>query len=270
MRKSKRENQLSELRAISFDSKALANYLLSNSNLPGKRGNIELGFSFADYVEENYNRGNLSIFNYCLSLIDENNEQKNVIGNEEFLPFCAIVALGRIGKIDHTKKDEVINLLKKYATDGRWRIREAVAMAIQEIMDVNPKKTMERLIRWLDAKDYLVQRALVAGLAEPRLLKNYKIAKISLEIHKEIIKKVTKEKDIKDPNYQVLIKGLCYTLSVVVAGIEDEGFKYLEELARINNPVIKKIVRENLKKHRLRRLDNSKVINLQKIIQKTL
>ena len=266
MEKSKREKQLFDLRNYSFSDNALENYLLSNSNLPGKRGNIELGFSFADYVEENYSKDKVNIFRYCLALISENNEQKNEIGNEEFLPFCAIVALGRIGKIDLTKKDEVIELLKTYAKDGRWRIREAVAMAIQELMDVNPKETIDKLIKWVDEENYLIQRALVAGLAEPRLLKNREIAKISLEIHKRIIEKIAKEKDIKDSDFQVLIKGLCYTLSVIITGIEDEGFNYLEELAKKNNPVIKKIVRENLKKNRLKQLNNSRVLRLQKIV----
>ena len=266
MEKSKRETQLSELRKYSFADKAMENYLLSNSNLPGKRGNIELGFSFADCVEENYSKDKLIIFRYCLALISENNEQKNEIGNEEFLPFCAIVALGRIGKIDDIKKDEVIGLLKTYSTDGRWRIREAVAMAIQELMDTNPGETIDKLSKWVDEDNYLIQRALVAGLAEPRLIKNREIAKISLEIHKRIIEKVANDKEVKNPDYQVLIKGLCYTLSVIITGIEDEGFEYLEELAKKNNPVIKKILRENLKKNRLRRLNNSKVLNLQKII----
>ena len=266
MELSKRERQLFDLRKYSLDDKTVENYLLDNSNLPGKRGNIELGFSFADYIEENYTNDKLKFFKYCLTLISENNEEKKDSGNEEFLPFCAIIALGRIGKIDIKKENEVIELLKVYARDGRWRIRESVAMAIQELMDVNPEETIEKLKKWLNEENYLIYRALLAGLAEPRLMKNKNIAKASLAIHKAIIEKVEREKEIKDKDYKVLIKGLCYTLSVVITGIEDEGFDYLEELIKKDNPIIKKILQENLKKNRLKRLDENKVLELQKCL----
>jgi hypothetical protein len=264
----KRQNHLSDLRKYTLADKALEQYLLSHSNLPGKRGNIELGFSFADYVEENYHKYNLQLFQYCLALISENDERKNENGNEEFLPFCAVVALGRIGKIDETRADEVIRFLKTVATDGRWRIREAVAMAIQEIMDAHAEKILDKLIKWADEDNWLIQRALVAGLAEPRIIKSRKIAEISLEIHKKIIAKVAEETDTKNTDRQVLIKGLCYTLSVIITGTEDEGFRYLEDLMKIKNAVIRKIIRENLKKNRLKRLNHRKVLELQKATEK--
>lgn len=263
MIQSKRERQLFDLRKYELAEKALESHLLDFSNLPSKRGNIELAFSFADYVEVNYGNDKSKVFNYCRRLISENNEVKKDKGNEEFLPFCAIVALGRIGKIDQNKKDEVLEVLKENAKDGRWRIREAVAMAIQELMDVNPKGTIEKLKKWADEDNYLIHRAVLAGLAEPRLMKNKEIARASLEIHKEIIEKVEKEKNSKDIEYKVLVKGLCYTLSVTITGIEGEGFSCLEELMNKNNPIITKIVRENLKKDRLKRLNESKVSELQ-------
>ena len=66
MELSKRERQLFDLRKYSLDDKTIDNYLLDNSNLPGKRGNIELGFSFADYIEENYINDKSKFFKYCL------------------------------------------------------------------------------------------------------------------------------------------------------------------------------------------------------------
>jgi hypothetical protein len=153
--------------------------------------------------------------------------------------------------------------------DRRWRIRESVAMAIQELMDVNPKETIEKLRKWVSAENYLIHRALAAGLAEPRLMKSREIAKESLAIHKQIIEKVDREKEIKSEDYKVLIKGLCYTLSVIITGIADEGFEYLEELSKNSNPVIKKIARENLKKNRLKRLNENKVLELKKIMEVT-
>ena len=270
MELSKKERHLQDLRRYSLSDQTLKSYLLEYSNLPGKRGNIELGFSFGEFIEELYANDELSCFQYCLDLITDYGENRNEYGNEEFLPFCAIIALGYIGKQSLSKQNEILMLLKENAKDGRWRIREAVAMALQELIDANPSKTIAELKTWTCEKNYLIHRAIVAGLAEPRLMKNSEIAKAALAIHKNILKIVEAETDVRERNFNVLVKGLCYTLSVVITGIQDDGFDYLEELANKKNPVVKKIVRENLKKNRLKLLNENKVSELQKKLSITV
>ena len=107
----KRERQ-QDLRKYPLADQEIEVYLLANSNLPGKRGNLELAFSFADFIEENYNGDQAGCWKYCLKLISENREGKRDLGNEKFLPFCAVVALGRIGRIDKNKKNEVMQSLR--------------------------------------------------------------------------------------------------------------------------------------------------------------
>lgn len=268
MKLSKRERHLVDLRNCTRVDNEIESYLLEHSNLPGKRGNIELAFSFADYIEEQYTTNTGQVLTYCVTLIAEHPFTPDVISNEEFLPFCAIVAVGRIGKIDPTKEDDVIALLNISAKDGRWRMREAVAMAIQELMDVRPQATIEKLYAWVHEDNYLIHRAVAAGLAEPRFMKDRAIARISLDIHKIIMDKVARDYAMRgDTDYKVLVKGLCYTLSVIITGIEDEGFAYLEALINTDHPIMKKIVRENLKKKRLQRLNEEKVVELQHTLE---
>ena len=92
MELSKKERHLQDLRRYSLSDQTLKSYLLEYSNLPGKRGNIELGFSFGEFIEELYANDELSCFQYCLDLITDYGENRNEYGNEEFLPFCAIIA----------------------------------------------------------------------------------------------------------------------------------------------------------------------------------
>ena len=264
MANSKKEIYLDEFKKYTLVEKELENYLLENSNLPGKRGNLELAFSFRDYIEKIYLPAKEAAFNNCLRLVNENPARKAKIGNEEFLPFCGIVGLGRIAKIDFNRRNEILLLLRKNAQDDRWRIREAVAMAIQEIVAVDSSQTLEQLNKWLEDENYFVYRAVAAGLAEPYLMKDPQIAQAAFLIHKSIIEKVGNEKDIKTPEYKALVKGLCYTLSVIILGNKEQGFDYLDHLITINNPIIRKIVRENLKKNRLKRLNESAVLQLWK------
>ena len=98
-------------------------------------------------------------------------------------------------------------------------------------------------------------------------MKDREIARVSLDIHKTILENVARESAIRDTDYQVLVKGLCYTLSVIITGIEDEGFAYLEALITTDHPIMKKIVRENLKKKRLTRLNAEKVVELQHTLE---
>ena len=269
MAPNKREKHLADLRYYTLAGKELelASYLLAHSNLPGKRGNLELACAFADYIEEQYNSDAEQVLNYCISLISENPPSAEIVGNEEFLPFCGNFALGRIGKIDAAKEAEFLELLKRSAQDERWRIREAVAMAIQELMDARPEATIEKLQAWIHEDRDLIHRAVVAGLAEPRFMENKEIARKALDMHKTILARVANEAARRDADYKALVKGLCYTLSVIITGIEEEGFTYLETLIATEHPTVKKIVRENLKKKRLMRLNAEKVIELQQKLE---
>lgn len=265
----KREKHRLELNQYQIAEQTLASYLLQNSNLPGRRANLELAFAFGDYIADQCNDSASECLEYCLNLITHYPEDKNEIGNEEFLPFCAIIGLGHIGGIDPAKRKSILELLRTHAKDSRWRIREAVAMAIQTIMDINPDETLGYLRNWTTDDNYLVDRALVAGLANPVLLENPDFAQHALAIHKCIIGKLERESSVRDNNLKVLVKGLSYTLSVVVTGIEEQGFAYLEELIQSESRVVQRIARENLKKNRLHRLNQQKVQELLELIQQT-
>jgi hypothetical protein len=160
--------------------------------------------------------------------------------------------------------------VKSAAQDERWRIREAAAMAIQDIIDVRPEATMALLQSWIYEDSYLLHRAVAAGVAEPRFMKKRENARIALDLHKAILANVAHEANRRDPYYIVLVKGLSYTLSVVIVGIEQEGFAYLEDLLATDHPIIHKIVRENLKKKRLVRLNAENVAKLQQKLVRTV
>jgi hypothetical protein len=259
----KRAQYISELRPFSTDSERITAYLLAHSNLPGKRGNLELAFAFAGYIEELYPAKPELVLTFCEALVIKNPPLGKATGSEEFLPFCGVLSLGRICKIDPIKESDVLVYVKTAAQDERWRIREAAAMAIQDLIDVHPETTIATLRCWVHEESYLLLRAVAAGIAEPRFMKKQEIARVALELHKTILEKVANETDRHNPDYAVLVKGLCYTLSVVITGIEKEGFDYLEDLLAMDHPVIRKIVRENLKKKRLLRLNAGTVSELQ-------
>jgi len=103
-------------------------------------------------------------------------------------------------------------------------------------------------------EDWLAMRAVAAGVAEPPLLKDRALAQTALKLHEKILAKFSGASDRKTAEFKTLRQALGFTLSVVVAAVGDEGIRYLQELASSKDPDVRWVVKENLKKDRLKRL----------------
>lgn len=147
-------------------------YLRQESGLPGPRGNMELAQVVAD-------EGNLELFQrYAAYTAD----QAPVNSPYEFLAFCGVVGLGRLLAAGD---DSQLPILRIYASDPRWRIREAVAMALQRLGDADMDRLLAAMQVWREGSP-LEQRAAAAALCEPRLLRQPEHARAALHILDEI------------------------------------------------------------------------------------
>ncbi len=216
-------------------------YLMQESGLPGPRGNIELAQAVAEI-------GNEEKF---LLLLNFTPEKAPVNTPQEFLAFCG--ALG-LGKLLVEGKKEYLEKLRLLASDPRWRTREAVAMALQ----IYGERYMEELIKemeeWSGGNEY-EKRAVAAALCEPKLLKQKEQISKVLRILDNITSSINKSKDRKSEGFKALKKGLAYCWSVAVVGYPDEGKKIFEKWTSCTDKDINWIIKENLKKERLKRMD---------------
>src|SRR5215216_2200546 len=133
-------------------------FLLKNSGLPGPRGNLELAYAVAE--EENSKR-----FDHFLTFHAYENTP------EVFVVFCGVVGLGKLA----ARQPELFNRLHEYASDPRWRIREAVVTGLQLAGDQDMDLLLKEMKTWSQGNWYETRAA--AALAEPRLLKDPKHAK---------------------------------------------------------------------------------------------
>lgn len=131
-------------------------YLLANSGLPGPRGNLELAQAAVDVLPDSI----LATYR----LITPEQAPTNTPG--EFLAFCGVFGLGK--RISTGEKD-LFDQLRVFASDPRWRLREAVAMALQSAGDVDMDGLLQVMEGWVTG-NWLEKRAVAAALAEPRLL----------------------------------------------------------------------------------------------------
>jgi hypothetical protein len=215
--------------------------LLRECGLPGPRGNIELARAVADEGDE-------ELFHRYLSF---DAEVAPANSPQEFLAFCGVLGLGRLVS---EGKTELLGVLREWASDPRWRTREAVAMALQRLGQVDMDLLLDEMERW-SRGGLLERRAAAAGLCEPILLGQPEHARRVLEILDAITASIVNEEDRRSDQFRALRKGLGYCWSVAVVAFPDQGKKMMEEWLSSDDRDVRWILKENLRKKRLERLD---------------
>lgn len=235
----------------SGDDATLRAYLCAESALPGPRGNLELAAAFVTEVEVRSRSHGDSLWKLCRSLTDISVEQAPVNDPDEFLPFCGVWALGALGASLAARFEEATLALRRLARDPRWRMREAVANALQRLIQADAPRALGALDAWVVPGDWLALRAVAAGVAEPTLLQNVTTAHAALALHRRILETLRASPERQGDSFKALRQGLGYTLSVVVAAAPEKGWALLEGLAQEQDADMRWILRENLKKTRL-------------------
>ncbi|MFX1512576.1 MAG: hypothetical protein ACFFCQ_08315 [Promethearchaeota archaeon] len=231
----------------------LIKYFIRNSNLPGRRANLEMAAAFTEVIEEQFTEDLDIIFDICEKLIQISPEKAPTNEPREILPFCGVCAIGKIGALSEKYFPKSIIYLKDLANDSRWRMREAVRIGIERILLKNSQKVTNELENWVKNDNWLEMRAVAAGVAYPKALENQEVAYLALNLHKKIFVQIINSKHRRNENFKILKKGLCYTLSVVTQAVPDEGFDYMKQLLGYNDKDINQIIKENLKKNRLKK-----------------
>ena len=214
--------------------------LLKNSGLPGPRGNLELLYSFSKKVTP-------AEVKECFSYYRDDLTNSP----EEFVVMCGIVGYCILnnGQIQKT-----LEKVRKYASHTSWRIREAVAIGIQEMAGDNLGEIVQMLKNWTGGND-LEKRAVVAALCEPKLLKDKTIVKKVIEMLGKVTEEFNDSTGKLTENQKSLRKSLGYGWSVVIVSLPNEGKKAFEKIAESGNAHIRWIVKENLRKNRLKVMD---------------
>jgi hypothetical protein len=216
-------------------------FLLQESGLPGPRANLELAQAVAD-------EGDAPLFHRYLAL---GPEEAPANSPQLFLAVCGVVGLGRLLA---EGRNDVLPLLRQAAGDPRWRIREAVCMALQRWGQADMDALIEEMAGWSHGS-FLEQRAAAAALCEPVLLSQPAQVERVLHILDEITAGLTAVQNRRDEDFKVLRQGLGYCWSVAVAALPSIGLPLMEKWLASPDKDVRWIMKENLKKKRLARLD---------------
>ena len=110
--------------------------------------------------------------------------------------------------------------------------------------------------RWAQSRDPLVQRAAIAAICEPRLLKDPATASLALELCRRVttLFGAIAFDERRREDVRVLRQALGYCWSVAIAASPVRGLELFAELDASSDPDLQWIARENRKKTRLQQL----------------
>jgi len=113
---------------------------------------------------------------------------------------------------------------------------------------------IEEMQKWSKGNWY-EKRAAAAAIAEPRLLKQPKYAKKALQVLDEITISMESDSKQKGESFKVLRQAMGYCWSVAVAALPEAGRPMMEKWLESNDKDITWMMKENLKKNRLIKMD---------------
>jgi hypothetical protein len=226
----RRQQYRTALRAL--PTSARAEYLDQHSGLPGPRANLELVQAAAD-------EGDADWFGELAESADE------------FRAAVGAVGLGRL--LAEAPVESAEARLHALASDDRWRVREGVAMALQRLGDADPARLWPLATTWAADADPKVQRAAVAGVCEPRLLRPPGAAASAVELCRSITASlVARPRDQRrSDGVRCLRQALGYCWSVAVAADPATGLPVFARLGEESDPDVVWIVQQNRRKARL-------------------
>lgn len=236
------------------DSDRLERLLLDGSGLPGPRANLELAAALAD--EFAVHAGEPEAWALACTWASIDAVEAPVQSRREYLPFCAVQALGAMHAGVSAEQRAVIRRhVTEAAADPRWRMRESAAMALQRVAESDFDSVWNLLQEWMASGSPELMRGALAALADRPLLSVTGRAELALEVADRACGAyaATDLEGRKQDPWRVLRKGLEFAPSVFVAAAPSPGFAMLRRWAESRDLDVRKIVLANVRKTRLAR-----------------
>ena len=216
-------------------------FLVAESHLPGPRGNLELAAAVADEAPSDW------LYAHVAASAEEAPENTPAC----FIVCCATQGLGRLAAMGDA---QAIMGLRALASDERWRVRESVAMALQRLGDADFDRLLAVAGEWSEGGP-LEQRAAAAAICEPRLLTDDRHAGRVMAILDRITRSIEASTDRRSEAFRALRQGMGYCWSVAIAAWPEAGKAAFEAWLDTSNADVRWVLRANLKKNRLARMD---------------
>lgn len=192
-------------------------------------------------------RANLALVDAVVRVADPAIVAALVTDGGEYPMMCAAAFFG-----SRADEPECEGSAHECAGDERWRVREGVAIGLQHLGARSFAAFASTVRRWADDADPLVQRAAVAAVCEPRLLRSSDRAAVAVDICRRATRHLVALPLARrrEPAARTLRQALGYGWSVAVAAEPSAGLPAFLALDA-SDPDVAWIVAQNRRKKRL-------------------
>lgn len=162
------------------------------------------------------------------------------------------IGLGRLVADGQGRHEDTLRTL---ASDDRWRVREAVTMAMHRIGREAPDRMLDIAEDWTTGQP-LEQRAAVSAVAEPRILgEDEVVAERALDLVDEMTETLHEARTHDDEGLVALRKALGVAWSAVVAALPRQGRHRFEAWLAVDDPNVRWVLEQNLQQPPMQELD---------------
>lgn len=162
-------------------------------------------------------------------------------------PHIAPVVAGTIGlaRLVTEGQDDHLDTLRSLASDPRWRVREAVVMALNRLAQQDPKTVLATVESWAIGSP-LEQRAAIATLTTPALIQDDARAKRALDALDTVTENLHEAKTHDDEGLIALRETLGIAWAPAIAAHPKQGKPLFETWLPIQDPNIRWVIKNNL------------------------
>lgn len=171
-------------------------------------------------------------------------------------PGVALVMAGTLGlgRLVAKGEDRHTSTLRTLASDPRWRVREAVTMALRRIGRADAARLIEIAEDWIDRGPF-DQRAAVAAMADPGLVHDPDRCRRALDVLDQGTEALQQARTHDDEGLVALREALGRAWSVVVAASPETARPRFEAWMAVDDPDVRWVLEENLKTERMEEID---------------
>lgn len=237
-------------RAILGDRGPLFVILTKGSRLPGTRSNDALAQAFAELVAARGSRA--SAFAEKLTTTDADEAPGGTA--LEFLPLCGALAIGGLAArcSDVRKRAHLVRVLHGAAEDLRFRVRDAVPVALEKVGAAHAEWLLGELASWMDGFFHgaAVLRALVRpGFLGALALPDEPVARLAAAW--ALVKGATRSTS-RYPGYKALLDELEKAPAPLALRFGAPVFDVLEARARaLSDPALREVLARSVSEGKL-------------------
>lgn len=231
--------------AIGGKQAELFRHLELGSGLPGPRMNLQLALDFA----ANCARLGAKTDRLTLAMAEAPADEARGASPKEFLSVCGVLSIAARAAGDRTVRSRAITLFEERADDPRFRVREAIPLALSMLGAKMGEDLLPEVASWSDR--YFHAAAVILALRDPAWLETFPVQSFEgpIDFVEASFRLVTNapRSAARYPGYKALVEALGVVPNALCKRFGLPMFERLAALAeKLSQPELREAILKNL------------------------